>query len=170
MKRILIIAAIIIMPVAIVAQQNSIDRVFQKYAGITGITSVQISAGMFGMLANIDSKDEDLNKLASSVNSVKILHASREAAKMMEINFYNEVLKDLPVERFAELMRVNSTDQQVLILADEDNGIINELLLLVGGESDNALISIKGKLDMKQISSLSNFGAPGMEHFVNMQK
>lgn len=88
----------------------------------------------------------------------------------MGINFYNEVLKDLPVEKYGELMRVSSPEQQVLILADEQNGIISELLLLVGGNTDNALIYVKGALDMRQITSLSQINAPGMEHFINMQK
>ncbi len=170
MKKVTIILAFIIMPLALMARQSPVEQVFQKYAGIAGITSVQISTGMFNMLANMDSGNEELQKLAASVSSVLILHAPEKASKTMGINFYSEVLKDLPVEKYDELMRVSSPEQQVLILADEQNGIISELLLLVGGNTDNALIYVKGALDMRQITSLSQINAPGMEHFINMQK
>lgn len=170
MKKIPVMIGLLIMPLLLMAQPGPVERLFKKYAGITGITSVQISPGVFGMLANIDSENEDLRKLALSVSSVYILHAPEDAAIALELNFYNEVIKDLAVKKYNELMRINSADQQILILADEKNGIIKELLLLVGGKSDNTLIYIEGNLDMKQIASLSNINAPGMKHFHNMEK
>jgi hypothetical protein len=170
MKKIPMMIGLMIMPLLLMAQQSPAERVFKKYAGVTGITSVQISSGMFGMLANMDSENDDLRKLASSISSVYILHAPEDAAITLEMNFYDEVMKDLPVKKYNELMRVNSADQQVLILADESNGIIKELLLLVGGKTDNALIYIEGNLDMKQLASLSNVNVPGMEHFHNLEK
>lgn len=170
MQKSLIILSLALMPLLAATQTNPVERVFRKYAGMEGVTSIQISSGMFRMLASIDTSDEDLRNLASSVSSVLILHAPGLQADMGGMNFYNEVLKDLQVEKYQELMKVNSSDQQVLFLADEENGLIKELLMLVGGDGDNALICIRGNLNMKQLSSLSGINAPGMGHFMDLEK
>ncbi|MFO7924723.1 MAG: DUF4252 domain-containing protein [Bacteroidales bacterium] len=169
MKKIVIIMALAIMPLALSAQEDAVERVFSKYAGSEGLTSLQISKGMFSMLANMDKGDEEMKKLASSVNSVYILHAPKELVKINGYNFYNEIINDLPVEKYEELMRVNSSDQQVIFLADEYDGIIRELLMIVGGDDDNVLICIKGNMDIKHLSSLSHINAPGMDQFMNLE-
>ena len=170
MKKTAIILVISMLPLILQAQQNPVERIFNKYSGLQGITSVRISPGMFSMLANMDKGDDELRSLASSVTSLLILHAPNAAVQTHSLDFYNEVLKDLTVEHYNELMRVNSAEQQVLILADEDGGMIRELIMLVGGTGDNALICIKGNIDMKKVSSLAGINAPGMEHFMNMQE
>ena len=170
MRITIIILFFALMPVIAFAQTNPVERVYQKYAGMEGVTSLHISSGMFRLLAKIDPSDKDLSDLASSVNSILILHAPALHVNAAGMNFYDEVLQDLMVERYQELMKVNSSDQQVLFLADEVNGKIRELLMLVGGDGDNALICIRGDLDLKQLSSLSGIDAPGMGHFMSLEK
>jgi len=170
MKKIAIIIAMVSMPLAIYSQQGTPERIFEKYGRIQGITSVQISPGMFNILASMDAGDKDLKQLASSVSSVHILHAPGALVKTHSLNFYEEALQDLAVMDYEELMRVNSIEQQVLMLAQEEGGLLRELILLVGGVGDNALIWIKGNIDMEKIALFSGINAPGMEHFMNMQK
>ncbi len=168
MKKTAIILVMAIMPLAMAAQQDVPERIFQKYSGIPGITSVQISPGMFNLIAGMDPDDHDLKSLASAVSSVLILHAPEALVKSHSFNLYNEVLKDLTVEQYDELMRVSSAEQQVLMLASEEGGLVKELILLVGGDGDNVLICIKGSIDMNKIASLSGINAPGMQHFMNL--
>ncbi|MFW5700266.1 MAG: DUF4252 domain-containing protein [Cyclobacteriaceae bacterium] len=170
MQRIALIISLILIPVTLTYGQGSVDNTFKKYSGLEGITSLQISGNMFKMLADMDTSDEDLKNIAGSVTSVQIIHASGNLVKEYDLDFYNEVLHDLPVKNYQELMRVNSSGQQVLFLVDELNGSVKELILLVGGGSDNALICIKGNIEMNKLSSLAGISAPGMDQLVKLEK
>ena len=80
------------------------------------------------------------------------------------MNFYDEIMKDLNRNEYEELMVVKDSESDVVFLAKEDNGIIVELLLIVGGDSDNALIAITGEIDLSTIGKISNsMGIEGME-------
>jgi hypothetical protein len=170
MNKIALIVAMLIIAPALNARQNIIESVFQKYSGTAGITNLQICSGMIRMLANMDAGNEDLKTIAASVNSVLILHAPKKLVESEGLNFYNEIVPDLPVQHYDELVRVNNSEQQVLILADESGGVIRELILIVGGSADNTLICIRGNMDMEHLSSLSGISAPGMDHFFRLQK
>jgi hypothetical protein len=169
MKKVAIIMSLAIMSLTLTAQ-GPVERVFKKYAQAEGVTSVQISRGMMNILANLDKEDEALKTLISSVNSISILHAPEIPGENGKIDFYREIMQDLPVENYNELMRVNSPEQNILFLVDENGGLAREFLMVVGGGKENVLISIKGNLDMSKLSSLSAINAPGMNHLMNLQK
>jgi hypothetical protein len=77
-----------------------------------GMTNLQISGSMFRMLAGMDSGNEGLNGIASSINSLQILHAPRELAESKGLNFYAEILPYLPLEAYNEVLRVNNPEQR----------------------------------------------------------
>ena len=59
----------------------------------------------------------------------------------------------------------------MVFLAQEENGKIVELLLVVGGESDNALISITGVIDLSTIGKISHsMGIEGMEKLEDLEE
>jgi hypothetical protein len=82
------------------------------------------------------------------------LQLKNPGQKHASIDFYKEILPGIPIKEYTELVHVRSLEQNVLILVKENKGIINDFLLVVGGE-DNALISIQGNIDLKQLGKLS---------------
>ena len=118
MKKITAVLSLAFLSLTLISQQKPVDCVFQKYAMTEGVTSVQISRGMMNMLAGLDSEDETLKTLASSITSINILHAPEINGKTGDIDFNSKIMKDLPVQNYSELMRVNSQDQNVLFLVD----------------------------------------------------
>ncbi len=159
----------LILTPAINAGQDIIENFFQKYSGLEGATTVRISGSLLRMLAEMDKSEQELNRIAASVSSITILHAPKILVESMGLDFYSEIVPGIRTENYNEIMRVRQSGQQVLILADETDGTINELIMIVGGEGDNTLICIKGKLDMNQLSSLAGINAPGMDQFINLQ-
>ncbi|UCG27139.1 MAG: DUF4252 domain-containing protein [Bacteroidales bacterium] len=136
------------------AQNTAIDKVFDKYAGQEGFTTVYISKKLFDLAAEIEHEDEEVNDVVSKLESIRIL-AVDECDKPEGINFYDEVMQSLPKDEYEELLTVKEKNQDVIFLIKEKDGIISELLLLVGGE-DNALISIQGDIDINQVYKLSH--------------
>jgi hypothetical protein len=65
-------------------------------------------------------------------------------------------MKELPQTEYKELMVVKEKGQDLKFLVKDSNGRIVELLLIIGGEQDNALICIQGDdIDLKKINGLS---------------
>ena len=153
MKKLVTCFAIILAGTVLIAQNTAIDDVFEKYAGKEGFTTVYISKNLFDLVAEIEHEDEEVNEVVSKLETIRILAVDR-CEKPEGINFYEEVMESLPKNEYEELMTVKEKDQDVIFLVKEKNGIISELLLLVGGE-DNALISIVGDIDINQIHKLS---------------
>jgi hypothetical protein len=164
----LIITMFILAP-AMHASQDVIEKVFQKYSGLEGATSVRISGSLLKMLAEVDKSDQDLNKIASSITSITILHAPEAISGAAGIDFYKEIVPALGKANYEEIMRVQQSGQQVLILADETDGSINELIMIVGGGGDNTLICIRGKLDINQLAALSGMDVPGINQLMHLQ-
>jgi hypothetical protein len=74
-------------------------------------------------------------------------------------------MKELPREKYKELMVVKDKESDVVFLAREEKNVIVELLLIAGGHgSDNVLISIQGQIDLETIGKLSKtLNIDGME-------
>ncbi len=172
MKRLFFIICLIGFTTAIFAQNKSIDRVFDKYAGQEGFTTVYISKYMFSMFANLDNvEDKDMDEVKQifgKLNGIKIL--ASEDGSPVGINFYEEIMKDLPRQEYEELMVVKDSESDVVFLAREDRGVIVELLLIVSGDDDNALIAITGEIDLNTIAKLSSaLDIDGMEELENLE-
>jgi CRISPR/Cas system-associated protein endoribonuclease Cas2 len=169
MKRIIIFAVLFSIPVLIRAQNGPVDKLFDKYSGKDGFTTVYISKYMFDMFRTDNAEDkeaDELNKVLGKLTAIKILTVEDPAFIGSGVNFYDEIMKELPREKYNELMVVKDKESDVVFLAREEKGIIVELLLIAGGSdvSDNVLISIQGQIDLETISKLSKtLDIEGME-------
>lgn len=154
--------------------QSIIDKMFDKYSGTEGYTSVYISKYMFDMFRNnnADAKtQEDLGQIMSKLNCIKILATDDDPSTPVPVNLYQEVMKVLPPSTYKEIMVIKDKDQDVKFYAREVKGKVAELLMIVGGKDQNVLISIQGDIDMKNISKLANsLNVEGMENLEKMKK
>jgi hypothetical protein len=143
-----------------------VDKLFDKYSGREGYTSVFISKHLFSLFAQIDMEDKEFEELLGKLTGIKILSA--EGTAQSGVNFYNEILKELPLREYTELMVVKEKGQDFKFLIREKNGKILELLMISGGINNNALISIQGDINMKNISNLSK--SMNIQGFENLEK
>ena len=148
--------------------QTVADKIFDKYSGTDGFTTVYITKYMFDLFRDADpgeANDEDMGKVLSNLTGIKILAADDDPATPIPVNLYQEVMKQLPVSQYKELMVVKEKDQDVKFLVREDKGKVVELLMLVGGKDQSALICIQGIIDMKSIGKLAKgMDIEGMEN------
>jgi len=153
---------------SIFAQNDPVDRLFNKYGEKDGFTTVYISPKMFSLFSQVDPEDKDLQDLMGGLKSIRILASDEETGQNKDLNFYKEVMKDLPQDKYEELMVVKDSGQDLKFLIREENGKVVELLLVGGGSGDNVLISIRGNIDMKNISKISK--ALNVEGLNNLEK
>jgi hypothetical protein len=175
MKHVAILLVMILAPLFAGAQSGPVDKLFDKYAGKDGYTTVYITKYMFSMFKNKENTGEpdELNEVLGKLSSIKILAVDDPSFISAGTNFYDEIMKELPREKYNELMVVKDKDSDVVFLAREEKGVIVELLLIAGGSSvsDNVLISIQGEIDLENISKLSKgLNIDGMESLEKMDK
>ena len=152
MKKITLILSLLLIALPFYAQNKSIDELFDKYSGQEGFTCVNINGGLL-TLASWMEDDKESKEMLKDLNHVRIL--AMEDKSIKNVNFYKEIIASIPVKDYVELMTVKEKDKDVKFLVKQANVYITELLMIVGGK-DNALISIIGKIDPKNLSKMSH--------------
>ncbi len=163
MKRVVLFILAVAFPAFMMAQNSAVDKLFAKYKGQPGITTVSISPELFQMvnamgIEELEDQDLPLDKVAS----IKILTIEDDKG-YEDVNFYNEIKKDLKVDDFAEVMTVDDGGEVVRMWMKVDKNTVSEFLLIVGGD-DNVLIYITGNFDMKDLEEL----AEHMDHDLDL--
>jgi len=170
MRRIIIGGVFIIITLTAFSQQSAVDKVFEKYAGKEGYTTVYISSYMFNLMSNLESDDpefQEFKKATSGINSIKILTQEGDGSE----SFGKELISMLPRSEYKEMMVVKEEEEEVLFLAKEEEGKITEFLLIVSGDGDDALIAIQGEIDLESISKLAEgLDMPGLENLEDLEE
>jgi hypothetical protein len=136
------------------AQSNPVDEMFNKYSEKQGFTVVSISSKMFSLFANKDLENKDADNVINKLKSIKILSVE-DSLLNKNLNFYSELSKKLDLSVYEELMVIKEGPDITKFLIKQNGNIISELLVVKGGPGGNSLISIKGELNLKNISDMS---------------
>ena len=169
MKRIFIGGMLIMLTLFTMGQNSAVDKIFDKYSGKEGYTTVYISSFMFNMLNSLETDDpefDEFKKATAGIKSIKIL--TQDGGN--SVAFGAELLDMLPRSEYQEMMVVKDQDEDVLFLAREENGKITEFLLIVSGGGDDALIAIQGDIDLESIASIAaGLDMPGLENLEDIE-
>lgn len=177
MKKIILITTITLfalMPALLMAQ-TAIDKLYDKYAGKEGFTSINISPGMFQMLGNLDTDDsteevKDAQNVMEQLKSLKMLvYEPKEGEKF---DFMTEVKKTVKLDDYEELMsiREENTDIRFLVKKTKNNHI-SELLMLIDDDNEGMIMSMTGDIDMNTVSKIGkSMNMKGMENLDKLDK
>ncbi len=172
MKKLILILAIAILPLASFAQS-----IFDQFEDQDGVTSVVVNQNMFKLLSKInvetnDPESQEYLNMIENLTSLKVLTTGDEAisAKMKD-----EVDRYLKKSKLQELMRVKDGEQTVKFYIKEgkNEDHVSELLMFITGlkevtkdadvtingqkrEFETVLLTLTGDIDLKQISKLTN--------------
>lgn len=153
------------------AQNSSALALYDQYGGKDGYTTVSISKELFGMFADMDSDDPDMQEIKvmmEQLDGIKILMYETEADNDTELAKFRGEVKKLQVEGYTELMVVKQTGEEVKFLSKKKGDKIGELLLVINGDKEAGFITITGTIDMSSIGKLSK--AMNFEGMDNLQK
>lgn len=153
MKKIAFLLPLLVLPFLVNAQKSPIDKLFDKYYGKEGFTSVLINEEAFEVIADLEKSEGEIDGFLGKIKRVRVIAQEDKTEEIEGINFIEEV-KGMEFSEYKELVVVKESDQEVLILAREENDKLAELLILVGGE-DNVMVSIEGSFTMEDLKALS---------------
>lgn len=167
MKKIITIVVLAAFPFILNAQ-DFVDNMITKYQGEEGFTTVVINSALFDIAAAMDD-DEDLQKMKGMIDNIRII--AMEDHFNSDLNFFNEMKSQVDTKAYVELMTVKEHNNDVVFYVKYAGKEIEELLLVAGGSDDNAVISIKGKINLKELASLSNsVHISGFEYLDELEK
>lgn len=152
------------------AQLDAIQQFFEDYRNNEAFTQINISPKMFEMFSNMDTDidmDEDTKEMIKSLTGLKILTTESNPRK-----YYNEFISKVETSSYEELMTIRDGNSDVKFLVKDSDGgnIVNELLLLVGGDEDFVLMSFAGKIHLDKVGKLAkNINISGAEHLDNLK-
>ena len=171
MKKLLFAFVMLAFGPALFAQNDAITKYFDQYKDNESFTIVNVSPKLFEMLATIAQEeidDPEILEMIKEMEGLKILKTEETPMK-----YYEEAISKIDTRGYEELMTVRDEGQNVRIMVkDEDGGnIVNEMLLLVGGEDEFVLLSFVGKLHLNKLAKLAkNMDIDGMEHLEELDK
>jgi len=154
MKKIALLLTVLVLPLMLTAQKTPIDKLFDKYYGKEGFTTVLVNEDMFEVISNMEEAKGEHENVLGNIKRVRVIAQDDEFEEAEAVNFMEEI-KGMDFDDYKELVVVKEASQEVLILAKEENGKLAELLVLVGGE-DNVLVSVEGSFTMDDLDALSD--------------
>jgi hypothetical protein len=164
MKKFVFTIVVLLGTLSLSAQSKVVDKLFEKYSERDGFTTVVITKHMFNLFSNVETEaDDEYMNMIKNLKNIRILTGPESSEE--GLNFYDAIMKELPEKEYEELMVIHDSDKDIKFLVKEENNMVSELLMVIGGKADNVLISITGNIDMKSISKLSkSMGIQGMEN------
>lgn len=147
------------------AQSDAITKYFDQYMEDEDFTVVYVSPKMFQLLGKLDTSGlndkeaEDIIDIVQDLRGLRILTTEKNTNR-----FYKEAMNKINTKEYETLMTVRSEGDNVRFLIKDSGDVIDELLLLVGGDTFT-LISFVGTIDLNKISKLSkSLDIDGVEH------
>lgn len=169
MKKIAFIILIISASGTALAQGKVVDKYFNKFESDETFTKVSVSSKMFSLFTEMEGNTDEEKEFLDMVSKIKGMKAVTSEKVSNPNQLYNDAIDDVEKEGYEELMTVKDAEENVKISIKDKNGIIEELILVVGGKEKFALVSLYGEIDLKQVSKLaSGMRMSGMQYLKNI--
>ncbi len=159
MKYFNLIVLVLLPLTGLIGQINAIDTYFQQYVEDERFSVVYISPKLFQLLDRMGADEFDLDDdeaeifmdVASDLRGLRILSADEDGE-----GFYESALNTIDKDLYEPLMTVRERDGGNLefMVRENSDGIIEELLLISGGDDSFTLMSFIGQIDLEKVIQL----------------
>jgi len=146
-----LIALIFILPL-LANGQGKFSSIIDKYQGVKGFTTVNMTSDMFETLGDMSKKE-----LPKGIEGMIILTFDRDEADK-DYPLYSELKAIIDKEDYKTFMDVNDGDERVHFLVKKDNKSknISEFLMLITEPDETTFIWMGGNLNMDDIQKMNN--------------
>lgn len=163
MNKLFSLVILLLFSISMNAQVDAIDRFFEKYQDDEEFTMVYVSPKMFEMFAKVagDELDVELQDLVKDLKGLKVLKTETNSSQI-----YKDAIKKIPTNEYELLMTARDEGQNIKILTKtKGEDVIEELLLLVGGNDEFVLVSFVGNINLNTLAKVaSQMDIDGVKH------
>lgn len=164
MKRFAIIL-FAILPMLGMAQESSLNDIFNKYSGKEGYTSIHITSYMFELFSKLaDESDEDFENVTKGLEAIKIITVSDTDPHKAAVLF-EDVNASLAPEVYKDFMIINDGGQEIIFKVRDEGNKISEFVMIVKDPNDPVLLFLLGDIDIANVAKMSkSIDVKGFEH------
>ncbi len=174
MKKLVWITIIMALPLFSMAQASELNKLFDRYAGQEGFTSLHITRHLFELFKKVETAQQgkEFDEAVTSLRSIKLLIADSTTHAAMNHRLVRDILSSLPRDKYTELIVFQQNGRETItVLIREDGPVIEEFLMTVDSPSEAVFIFLEGNIDLENISRLSRtMDIKGLEHLENIDQ
>lgn len=165
MKRLTLILGILAISISMMAQDSFINKYFEKYSGNESFTKVVINQKMFSLFANFEGTTKEETEFMQAISKLEGMKIITTDSCNNSLKLFNSTATDMDNAGYEELMTVVDAEENVKFCIKEKDGIVEELIMLVGGNKKFVLLSLYGVIDLKNVSKIASaMKMTGMEN------
>ncbi len=150
-------ATFLALTLSLSAQGELINRYLDEYEADEEFVKVSINSRMFSLFTEMEGntqEEKDFLEAASKLKGLKILASDSATARSRVM--YEKASKDVDKAGYEELMTVKDAEEDIKFSIKEKDGIIEELIMVVGGNEQFVFLSLYGEINLKTVSKLAS--------------
>lgn len=157
MKKYVIIGVLAVLSSSLFAQGELINQYLNKYETNEDFVKVSINSKMFSLFTEMESESEDEQAFLEAVSKLKGLKVlASDSIPEGSARIFKKASNDVEEAGYEELMTVKDAEENIKFSIKEKKGIIEELLMIVGGNQKFIFLSLYGEIDLKSVSKLAS--------------
>jgi|GEM_PF-6623789 len=156
MKKITLLASLLLMGMGLLAQNAGLEKMMAKYAGLDGYASIEVGKSMIEAIVQ-GQADADPAVIANlkQLNTIHVL-SNKDITSSSTPSFKKEVHGLFASGKYEKLLSSSDRGEKVDVYALKNGGNIIEIGLIVFNASENVLIHVTGDdIDLNTITMLS---------------
>ena len=147
------------------AQDAAINRFFSEYENRDNVTLISLSGKAFEIASQIDvqsDETEDFKRIAGQITGFRMLIDNNDTdAKSTAKRARREISS-----KFEDLITIREKDSDVKIAINESNGLVTEIIAIIGSDTDFMLASISGRIKLSDVTEVTKrFSSMGKDVF-----
>jgi hypothetical protein len=114
---------------------------FNDYYDNEDFTKISVSSKMFELFTNIEPGDESEEEILEATSKLKGLKVIAADSVGNSKKLYTDAVRKISGGGYDELMEVKDAQEDMKFMISEKDGIINELVMVVGGNKSFFILS-----------------------------
>ncbi len=169
MKKGIVIIGIMFLSIGMMAQGTVINKYFNELEDNENFTKVSVSQKMFSMFTELEAGSDAEKEFLEAVSKLKGLRLILADSVADATKMYKKAIADVDKAGYEELMSVKDAEENLKFSIIEKDGIIQELMMVAGGNKRFVMLSLYGEIDLKNISKIAQeMRIEGMERLGKM--
>lgn len=169
MKKGIVIIGIMFLAIGMMAQGTVISKYFEQLEDNEEFTKVSVSQKMFSMFTELEAGSDSEKEFLEAVSKLKGLKVIMSDSIADAAKMYKKAISDVNKAGYEELMSVKDAEENMQFSIIEKDGIIQELMMVAGGNKRFVMLSLYGEIDLNNISKIAQeMRIEGMERLGKM--
>lgn len=132
------------------SQKKVSELLYDKYNGTDGFSLLILPPNFVNQF--VEKENTDQKELLSTIKDFRIMTFDNRTEENENGSILGEINELLAKRNFEEYLTIYKDGSAVSIKAIEENGVVREMHVLIGGEDKLIMASIIGKIDMSKVN------------------